>query len=265
MSRPVIDNGKTIDWGKTSGDYSKYRDIYPEEFYDKLRFFGIGLPGQKILDLGTGTGVIPRALSKYGAEFTGTDLSEDQISAAIQLSKNLGLDIKWKVCPAEDTGMPDSCFDVVTACQCWWYFDKTKLIPEIKRVLKPGGKLALLYMNWLPYEDKVAEKAEKLVLKYNPDWKGCGFRRNIYSLPSWVNDDFKLNTYHSFLLSVPFTRESWRGRIRSCRGIGASLSKEEVERFDSEHDQILKQLVPEAFYVEHEAWFEIYELIQSEH
>jgi len=225
-----------------------------------LRFFGIGLPGQKILDLGTGTGVIPRALSKYGAKFTGTDLSEGQISAAIRLSKDQGLDIKWKVCPAEETGMPDNCFDIVTACQCWWYFDKIKVIPEIKRVLKPNGKLALLFMNWLPFQDNVAGMTEELVLNYNPDWKGFGFKGNRYTLPLWLNDDFKLNTYHSFRLSVNFTRESWRGRIRSCRGIGASLSKEEVGRFDSEHDQMLKKIVPECFAVEHEAWFEIYEL-----
>jgi SAM-dependent methyltransferase len=260
MNRPAIDNGRIVDWGKTSKDYSKYRDIYPEEFYQKLRFFGIGLPGQKILDLGTGTGVIPRALSKYGAEFTGTDLSEEQISAAIRLSKDQDFDIEWKVCPAEETGMPDKSFDIVTACQCWWYFDKTKVIPEIKRVLKPDGKLALLFMNWLPFENKVAGITEELVLKYNPDWKGFGFKGNNYTLPSWLNDNFKLNTYHSFRVPVTFTRESWRGRIRSCRGIGASLSKEEVERFDSEHDRVLKQIVPEAFNVEHEAWFEIYEL-----
>lgn len=31
-----IDNGKELDWGKTSKDYAKYRDIYPQIFYDKI-------------------------------------------------------------------------------------------------------------------------------------------------------------------------------------------------------------------------------------
>ena len=31
-----IDGGKPFDWGKTSEDYAKFRDIYPQEFYDKI-------------------------------------------------------------------------------------------------------------------------------------------------------------------------------------------------------------------------------------
>ena len=31
-----IDNGRGFDWGRTSSDYAKYRDIYPTEFYQKL-------------------------------------------------------------------------------------------------------------------------------------------------------------------------------------------------------------------------------------
>lgn len=31
-----IDGGKAFDWGKASADYAKYRDIYPQEFYDRI-------------------------------------------------------------------------------------------------------------------------------------------------------------------------------------------------------------------------------------
>ena len=31
-----IDDGKAFDWGKTSKDYAKFRDIYPQKFYDKI-------------------------------------------------------------------------------------------------------------------------------------------------------------------------------------------------------------------------------------
>lgn len=260
MSKPIVDNGRDIDWGKTSGDYSKYRDIYPDEFYQKLHLLGVGIEGQKILDLGTGTGVIPRTLTRYGAKFVGTDISKDQINAAIEISEEKGLDIEWKVCSAEDTGMPDNSFDIITACQCWWYFDKTKIVPEILRILRPKGKLALLYMNWLPYEDEIAAKTEELVLEYNPDWKGNGFKGNSFHMPEYLISDFTLHTYHKFRVHVPFTRESWRGRIRACRGVGASLSPEKVENFDHQHDAVLKKIAPESFSVLHEAWFEIYEV-----
>lgn len=53
-----IDHGRAFDWGKTSEDYAKYRDIYPKEFYAKLAELSLGVKGQNVLDLGTGTGVI---------------------------------------------------------------------------------------------------------------------------------------------------------------------------------------------------------------
>lgn len=69
-----IDNGKGFDWGRTSKDYAKYRDIYPEEFYERIIDLGLCTNGQSILDLGTGTGVLPRNMYKYGAKFTGADI-----------------------------------------------------------------------------------------------------------------------------------------------------------------------------------------------
>ena len=43
-----------------SSDYAKYQDIYPQEFYQKIFDLGLCKDGQKVLDLGTGTGVLTR-------------------------------------------------------------------------------------------------------------------------------------------------------------------------------------------------------------
>ena len=40
-----IDNGKAFDWGRTSGDYAKYRDIYPPVFYEKIVDRGLCVSG----------------------------------------------------------------------------------------------------------------------------------------------------------------------------------------------------------------------------
>ena len=104
MKLSYIDNGKEFDWGKTSKDYATYRDIYSELFYEKLHCLGIGRKGQRILDLGTGTGVLPRNMYKYGAEYVGTDISANQIEEAMRLSNELDMNISWKICPAETTG-----------------------------------------------------------------------------------------------------------------------------------------------------------------
>jgi len=52
-----IDGGNAFDWGKTSDDYAKFRDIYPALFYQKIVDMGLCIKGQRVLDLGTGTGV----------------------------------------------------------------------------------------------------------------------------------------------------------------------------------------------------------------
>lgn len=66
-----IDGGKAFDWGRTSADYAKFRDIYPEKFYRKITDRNLCINGQRVLDVGTGTGVLPRNMYHYGAKWTG--------------------------------------------------------------------------------------------------------------------------------------------------------------------------------------------------
>ena len=246
-----IDGGKAFDWGKTSGDYGKYRDIYPQAFYDRILARGLCRSGQAALDLGTGTGVLPRHLYPYGAHWTGTDISPQQISQAIQLSA--GMDIDYRVCSAEQLDFPDGSFDVITACQCYWYFDHEKTAPLLSRILRQGGRLLFLYMAWLPFEDPVAYASEQLVLKYNPSWTGAGETMHPISIPDCYNSYFALTHREEYLLDVPFTRDSWNGRMRACRGVGASLSPAEIAAWNQEHIQMLEQRLPESFTIRHYA------------
>lgn len=55
-----------------------------------------------MLDLGTGTGVLPRNLYCYGADRIGTDISENQIDQAKRLSQEAGMDISHLVIPTEE-------------------------------------------------------------------------------------------------------------------------------------------------------------------
>ena len=134
-----IDGGKAFDWGRTSEDYAKFRDIYPPVFYENIVSRGLCVKGQRVLDLGTGTGVIPRNLYAYGAEWFGTDISPEQIEQARRLAEETGMKIDFRAASAEETDFPDESFDVITACQCFWYFDHAKVVPELARMLKPGG------------------------------------------------------------------------------------------------------------------------------
>lgn len=60
--------------------------FYPEIFYNKIIERNLCIRGQKVLDLGTGTGVLPRNMYRFRAEWIGTDISENQILQAQILS-----------------------------------------------------------------------------------------------------------------------------------------------------------------------------------
>lgn len=246
-----IDAGKAFDFGKISADYAKYRDIYPEIFYHKIAQRNLCVKGQRVLDLGTGTGVLPRNMYRYGAEWIGTDISEDQIRYAKELSKKRKLNIAYQTIAAEDICFPDGTFDVITACQCFWYFDYTKLAPKLARILKPGGKLLLLYMAWLPFEDRIAGASEELVLKYSPEWTGAGEEKRPICVPQELCEEFDPVYHEEYTVDVPFSRESWHGRMKSCRGIGASLLSEEMEAWEEEHKRLLESIAPQTFSVKH--------------
>jgi SAM-dependent methyltransferase len=253
IKKKDIDEGKPFDWGKTSVDYAKYRDIYPKEFFQKIADLGLCVKGQKVLDLGTGTGVLPRNMYKYGASFVGADISQNQIEQAKRLSEEQRMDIEYIVSPSETINFPDNTFDVVTACQCFMYFDKEALLPNVARLLKHNGQFAIMFFSWLSYESDIAKKSEDLILKYNPSWTGFGMRRHAVESPEWAKDLFITKHRIAFDISVPFTRESWNGRIRACRGVGASLPEDRIKEFDHEHMEMLKKIAPESFEILHYA------------
>lgn len=246
-----IDEGQAFDWGRTSKDYAKYRDVYPREFYEKIVERNLCVKGQKVLDLGTGTGVLPRNMYEYGAEWIGTDISENQIEQAKRLSREMNQKIEYYAVAAGEVDFPENSFDVITACQCFYYFDNEEVIPKLAKLLKADGRLLVLYMSWLPFEDKVAGASEELVLKYNPKWNGAGRTKHPVNVSEHVHKFFEVAYQTDFEVDVPFTRETWNGRVKACRGVGASMSPEEIIQWEKDHMAMLAEMTPEEFTVKH--------------
>ncbi len=119
----IFDGGNVIDWGKTSPDYTRWRPNYPDRFYHLLASLGVGLQGQRILDLGTGVGFLALRFAQAGAAVTGIDVAEEQIAEARRRAEAQGEKVDFRVASAEQSGLPSESFDVVTASQSWLYFD----------------------------------------------------------------------------------------------------------------------------------------------
>ncbi|MEO1653863.1 MAG: methyltransferase domain-containing protein, partial [Bacteroidota bacterium] len=228
--------------------------------YDKLIDLAIGLPGQKILDLGTGSGVFPRAMYHHGAEYIGVDVAAGQIEVARKLADQEQKEIQFEVAAAEELDFPDHSFDAITAIQCWLYFDLEVLIPKIRKILRPQGKLAIVYMHWLFEADELVRASEDLILKYNPGWSGARFPRFEPKVADFAEPHFEPLQILSYDAHIPFTSHTWMGRIRASRGIGATLSPDQIQAFDQEHRQLIKSLRPDQFTVLHQVTMTVYQL-----
>ena len=89
------------------------------------------------------------------------------------------------------------------------------------------------------------------MLKHNPDWTAGDYSGDIPAFPKWARSHSCLAGMFYYDEPIRFTREQWRGRIRACRGVGATLAAEQVEGFDREHVALLAKTVPEEFTILH--------------
>lgn len=246
----------TPDFGRTAADYARHRAGFPDRLFERLLGDRVVRPGDRLLDLGTGTGSLARGFARRGLEVTGLDISRELLRAAAELDAEAGVRVRYLEVPAEATGLDDRSFEVVTAGQCWHWFDRPRAAAEASRLLVPGGHVVIAHFDWIPLPGNVAEASERLILAYNPSWRGHG---GTGCHPAWLADlvaaDFRDLETFSFDLVVPYSHAAWRGRIRASAGVAASLDADAVRRFDAEHAALLRARFPhEPVGVPHRVW-----------
>lgn len=253
MKNEKYDNGNDFDFGLTSEQYAKYRDIYPDVLYKRLKELGVAADGTAWLDLGTGTGVLPQNMYNTNAEIYGEDIAKEQIEYAKKKAAENGWNINYIVSPAESTNLPDNKFNAITAAQCFGYFDRDKMQLEIKRMLKPGGVFIKVFLEFC-YDDKICSKSIDLIKQFNPDWTP---EKNSYQ--DVFDDIFDGRVTEEYDCDIPFTRESWHGRMCACRGTLASMDKSTFEKWSETHKKMLSEL-PESFTVKHKLYISYFKI-----
>lgn len=212
-------------FGAAAADYERARPSYPPESIDILRRqLGVG-PGSRVCDLAAGTGKLTRLLVSTGADVVAVEPvpgMRDQLSEVLP-------EIEVLDGTAEAIPLDDGALDVVTVAQAFHWFDFDKALAEIRRVLRPGGGLAILFNQrderepWVAKMNEVIQWHTRTVSRYQTtDWigllNGAGYTEVGVAAVEW---------------DQPLTRELLASRVRSVSYVAdepADVQQDYVDR-----------------------------------
>jgi SAM-dependent methyltransferase len=136
-------------FGAVAGTYNEHRPDYPAA---AVRWcvapLGREVAGLRVLDLGAGTGKLTTLLAELGADVTAVDPDESMLA---ELRRQMP-SVRALRGPAEEIPLPDGSVDAVLCGQSMHWFDLSRALPEIARVLTSGGVLAAM---WNSDDDRV--------------------------------------------------------------------------------------------------------------
>jgi SAM-dependent methyltransferase len=140
---------RRLSFGSVATDYDRYRPAPPPQALDWL----IPPGATAILDLAAGTGLVTRELIGRAARVVAVE--PDERMRAVLAAR----------CPeaevlagrGEDIPLPDGSVDAVVISAAWHWLDPARAVPEITRVLRPGGRLGVI---WVARDDRVPWVAE---------------------------------------------------------------------------------------------------------
>jgi SAM-dependent methyltransferase len=123
------------------GDYVKFRPSYPVELVNYLSLQGRPL---RVADIGSGTGLFAKLLLEAGHEVYGVEPNSAMRAAGEKFLVGFPL-FHSQEGGADWTGLPSGEFDLITAAQAFHWFDVQKTKRECQRILKPEGRVALIW------------------------------------------------------------------------------------------------------------------------
>ena len=206
--------------------YEAARPGYPDEAIDVLRDEVGVRRGATVCDLAAGTGKLTRRLIELGARVTAVEpvdamraQAEDAVPRADHVAGT-----------AEEIPLPDDSVDVLTVAQAFHWFDAPAALAEIARVLRPGGRLAILWNErdegtaWVAEMSRIIRWHERTVSRYqHTDWAAVVAE----------SGRFTPLEERAFRWEQPITRAVLADRVRSISYI-AVMPPAERERLTAE-------------------------------
>lgn len=254
---------RSPDFARAASDYARHRAGFPAELLDRLAARGIVRAGARVVDLGTGTGSLARLFAQHGCMVSGVDVAGPLLVQAQRLDQEAGVEIEYVEAPAEATGLPDGAFDVVSAGQCWHWFDRPAVAREVARLLKAGGSVVIAHFDWLAVPGNAVGGTQEIILRYTPPgdpahgpWR---FAKGTGVYPQWLTDlqeaGFTGIETFSFDVQISYSHEAWVGRVRASGPVAGTLDEAGVQACAQELTAMLAQRFPEdPLTIPHRVW-----------
>ena len=132
---------RSLSFGSQAAAYERGRPSYPPEAVDWLLAPTDTWVARDVLDLGAGTGKLTTRLVERGL----TVIAVDPIAEMLEMLRTALPDTPALLGSAEQIPLPDNAVDAVLVAQAWHWFDSERAVAEIARVLRPGGRLGVLW------------------------------------------------------------------------------------------------------------------------
>lgn len=181
-------------------DYEKYRPLYPDLAIDKI-LSGLNPPNQLLAaDVGAGTGIGSRLLANRGVRVLAIEPNADMHKAATPHER-----VEFLTGTAEQIPLEMASVDLVISFQAFHWFDFMKSLEEFHRILKLGGRLALMWNFW-EQTDLTSKAYTELLFAAGSD------RQNQSSSPPQIKSLFKSLRYQLFWqgLWLPYFKDLHR-------------------------------------------------------
>lgn len=183
MSTDAPRSARAASFGRGVAAYRRARPSYPDAAVRWL----LPAPGRRVLDLAAGTGKLTERLHALGYDVTAVEPSDGMRAELHDAVPDVG------ALPgtAESIPVPDASMDAVVVAQAWHWFDEAGAATEISRVLRPGGRLGVLWnvrdhtVEWVDRLTDILHRGDSLEPQHGPPALGHRFGEVEHATFAW--------------------------------------------------------------------------------
>ena len=229
LSTPLYAQNPQQRFSNRADDYAKYRPSYPAAAIDQIL---AGLNQTIAADIGAGTGISARLLADRGLAGGGIEtVWAIEPNAAMYAVAQPHPQVKFRQGSAEHTGLEPRSVDLITCCQAFHWFEPIATLAEFHRILKPAGRLVLMWNERDETDPFTQEHNEIIRLAADRQFFDSPSRKSAVPL---AESSLFIN-YRAY--TFPFLQALARESL-----VGLALSASYIPKEGAAHDQMITDL-----------------------